>query len=335
MSQFDTKGEKEKSSSSTSVVLKIRHINRDKESSKVEELVCYNALKLCKLSHYFQTYIRNVSNHTVKDDKIESYLEHLDRKWLSVQFGDEVDWNALRWIVEWVHDTDENCWSQIESLSDDDLFEYLITSNFLQIDSLETKLLRRVAKSVNEDNFIVAWYKAQTYNLVPLAKFIRKAFIDCGDRKRIIRYGPYDITFKVCDFSIQCHTKIYNIARNQNILDFDCFKNETQNIIDITSNVAKMYGCAKNDTKIENDVKPEVDIKLEFGKIKLCEVQIRPDECGYLMEALYHVVNWLYTKELPNELDEEVVKAMIQTAECLGFGEKFYSFIINNPLFQY
>lgn len=330
MSKEDTvKANNEEDFNCPDVRLKIQRIVKKGESDNIYEIICYNTQKLCQESHYFKTYVRNACQHVMKEEEMEGYLKH--QKWLSVQFGDEVNWNALRWINEWIHEFREDTWSEIDSLNDDNLFEYLVTANFLQIDSLENELSRRVVKSVNEMNFIVVWYKSQAFNIKPVADFIQQAFINCGNRKRITRYGPFDLEFKVCDLSLKCHTEVYKMAVDQKKLNIARFPKISNLIrIDITPEVSKLYASTKKVVKHEN-VKNADDIALQWDKIKLSESpSIRPEESGYLMEALYLVVNWLYIKELPLDLDNDVLIAIVQIASCMNINDEFMPFIHEN-----
>merc|ERR1712223_2045458 len=145
------------------------------------------------------------------------------------------------------------------------------------------------------------------------------------------RYGPFDLEFKVCDLSLKCHTEIYKMANNQKKLDIARFPRISNLIrIDITPEVSKLYASTKK-VVINENVEMEDDIALQWDKIKLSESpSIRPDESGYLMEALYLVVNWLYTKELPLDLDNDVLTAIVQIASCMNINDEFMPFIHEN-----
>ena len=131
-------------------------------------------------------------------------------------------------------------------MKDDRIFDYLIASNFLQIDELLKKCSSIIVKNIDESNFIPAWYNAKTYGIVCLRSFVQKAFFDAPDTKRISRYGCFDFNLKVYDLVLKCHKIVYSLVLNDQNGNSDDLSSSSKGVfscneMDLTSEVQKYY----------------------------------------------------------------------------------------------
>merc|ERR1712061_800709 len=99
-----------------------------------------------------------------------------------------------------------------------------------------------------------------------------------------------------------CHRGVYAASLNKPGVNANKSSTSTEylttNLIDITHDVCRYYES-------------------------VTDISGRSDEGENLMQGLYNVVNWMYTKDLPSDFDNGIMMGMIITAGALNIQDKF------------